>query len=144
MNRFPLSSASRVLGLMLALFLVTPDVVLAAGVRNERAVINASHDVVAKAAHGELDAAFAEAAKLGQERDAAFPAVLNREKQAAASALERLGAVRSVSTPDDLFFAGCITRSYLVRHAQGTSRWMLKWRRGSDGWYLKDLAVSRS
>ena len=64
--------------------------------------------------------------------------------QAAASALERLGAVRSVSTPDDLFFAGCITRSYLVRHAQGTSRWMLKWRRGSDGWYLKDLAVSRS
>lgn len=144
MNKRPNPEQRRIAVTALVLCLAVPGATQAAGVRNERAATDASLAVVAQATRGELDTAFADAARLGQERDAALPRVLDRQKQAAAEALGRLGAVRSISTPDELFFAGCVTRSYLVRHAQGTSRWILKWRRGSGGWYLKDLAVSRS
>jgi hypothetical protein len=119
--------------------------VQAAGIRNEHATTAASQALVKQAARGELEAAFASASMLGQAGDGALGLSLERQKQVALQGRADLGALRSVSAPGEQFFAGCVTRSFLVRYAGGTQLWMLKWRRGSEGgWVLKDLAVSGS
>lgn len=92
-------------------------------------------------ARGQFDQAFEQAAALGRRDDTGLRERLQAQKQEVAAVLPDLGPVRSLSTPEETFFAGCVTRSYLVRHDDGHQRWLLKFRRGAEGWHLSELNV---
>lgn len=130
-------------GLLLASSVMS-DPVQASPLRDERAATRAGSALVAQAVRGELDAAFNAASTLGRENDASFVTALERQKQSAAQGATTLGAFERISAPEELFFAGCVTRSYLVHYAEGSQRWLLKFRRGNGGWYLSDLSVRNS
>lgn len=98
--------------------------------------------LVAVAAHRDVDGAFVQASKLARSSDEALRGRLDQQKRNVAAAAQGLGALRSVSTAEEMVFAGCVTHRYLVRYADGNQRWMLKYRRGTEGWYLADLHVA--
>lgn len=141
--RYRIVKIAAVGGLLLASSMTT-DPAQAAPLRDERAATQAGSALVSQAVHGELDAAFNTASTLGRENDATLATALERQKQAAAQGAETLGALKRISIPEELYFAGCVTRSYLVHYAEGRQRWLLKFRRGNGGWYLSDLAVNNS
>lgn len=112
--------------------------------RSERQALLAGQVAVERVRHQQLDLAFEQAALLVRPDDAATRERLLLQKRTAVDSVARLGPVQSLSVPDEMFFAGCITRSYLVRHEGGQQRWLLKFRRGHQGWYLSDLDVRAS
>ena len=112
--------------------------------RSQREALQAGQVAVEQARQQHFDMAFEQAERLVRSDDAATRERLLSQKQNALDAAARLGDVRSLSVPDETFFAGCITRSYLVRHSGGQQRWLLKFRRGHQGWYLSDLDVRAS
>ena len=113
-----------------------------AGVPNERAAAAASDALVDRAARGESQEALEQAGGLGSSSDAGFATALARQREALET--QTHVAPGRVSIPEDHHFAGCLTRRYLVRYADGREWWALKWRRGVGGWYLKDVTVTRS
>lgn len=142
-ERYRILRIAAVCGVLLASSLMV-DPVQASPLRSERAATQAGSALVTQAVHGELDAAFSTASTLGRENDAIFVTALERQKQAAVKGATTLGALERISSPEEFFFAGCVTRSYLVHYAEGSQRWLLKFRRGISGWYLSDLSVRNS
>lgn len=125
--------------LMLALLVEVP--VRAAEWRSSQTAELAGQALIEEVARGELDRAFEQAAALGRPDDSGLRERLQAHQREVAATVSDLGAVRSVSTPEETFFAGCVTRSYLVRHDEGHQRWLLKFRRGVEGWHLSELNV---
>lgn len=99
---------------------------------------------IEQVSQGHIDAAFIRAQALVRPGDEAAVERLGAQKQVAMESRSRLGIVRGFSTPDEMYFAGCLTRSYFVRYVGGQQRWLLKFRRGAQGWYLTDLDVRAS
>lgn len=138
-----MNTRGRVLGLALvALVLALPLPSQAAEWRARMAAEQAGLDLVQDAAKQRVDQAFAQAATLARADDAVTQARLVQQKDSMIRSRSALGELRSLSTPDETFFAGCVTRSYLARYEHGAQRWTLKFRRGVAGWYLSDLNVS--
>lgn len=130
--------------LLLCLATGAASVSHAAEWRTQRQALMGGQATLERAALQQFDAAFAQAGELGRAGDPALQKRLESQKQLAAESATRLGAVRSLSSPEEQFFAGCITRSYFVRYSEGSQRWLLKFRRGNAGWYLSDLDVRPS
>jgi hypothetical protein len=127
-------------GLILFLALSASGLASAAtGWRSERDVLRAAQDVAEAAARSDLSAAFERARGLARPDDA----VLLRKLEAGTQEPGGAAAAR-LSSPTETFFAGCVTRSYLLHRAEGSDLLMLKFRRGAGGWYLSDLHLRRA
>lgn len=139
-TRFPIQGV--VSAVAASLLLMSPAG--AAEWRSQRDALAEGQRSVEQAFRGRLDDAFVQAENLARPGDEAARARLRAEKGFAVDSAARLGVARRLSVPEEMFFAGCITRSYLVRYAGGQQRWQLKFRRGAKGWYLSDLDVRAS
>lgn len=114
-----------------------------AAFRPQRDALQAGQALVETAARGEIDAAFAQAAELSRPGDSAALARLEAQKRVASQSA--VGSAGALSLPQEMFFAGCITRTYSLRDRTGhRQQWMLKFRRGVAGWYLSDLNLRAS
>lgn len=113
----------------------------AASLRFENATVAAGNGLIRDAASGSVDTTFSRAAELGRPGDAAFTRVLQDQWKSLAAQRPGLGEVHRVSAVEQSYFGGCLRHEYRVRYAGGDQHWILKWRRGADGWYLSDLAV---
>lgn len=129
---------------MLGISATTPELAASAGYRPQSVAIREGLAVVERAAAHDVDAAFIRAAALSRSDDSGLRARLDAQKQTVTAAVVGLGALRGVAPAEETVFAGCVTHRYLVRYEQGKQRWMLKYRRGVDGWYLSDLHVGNA
>ncbi|MGQ0618747.1 MAG: hypothetical protein ACT4QA_02335 [Panacagrimonas sp.] len=134
LDSFKLSTA-------LVLGLLTWQPAYAVGLRFENATIAAGGALIRDAASGSVDIAFSRAAELGRPGDAAFTNTLQDQWKSLAALRPSLGEVHGVSAIEESHFGGCLRHEYRVRYTGGDQHWILKWRRGSGGWYLADLAV---
>jgi len=144
MRMITAKAARRLTGLGLVAVLAVgaaAPVLAAAGYRPQSVVVREGHSIVERSAHNEVDAAFTRAAALSRSSDEGLRTRLEAQKRDLAESSAGLGALRGVAPVEEMVFAGCVTHRYLVRYEQGKPRWMLKYRRGVDGWYLADLHV---
>ncbi len=128
-------------GLGLLATLTAPAMASPDGYRPQSIVMRDGETVVTRSIGHDVDGAFARAAELSRREDKLMQSRLETEKHEVSEAAAGLGALRSVAPVEETVFAGCVTRRYLVRYAEGRQRWMLKYRRGVGGWYLADLHV---
>lgn len=136
---FQRSFASRVGGLFLAALLATPA--LAQPLHFEQATEPLSAALVREAVAGDAAAAFDRALHLGRAQDPMFAIDLQRRRDGQAARSSGLGQPRSVTAISTSYFGGCLSHEYRVRYVDTTQTWNLKWRRGTQGWYLADLVV---
>lgn len=111
------------------------------GYRSQWAVQDEGAEVVKVAVHHDVAGAFTRAAGLTRPWDENLRSRLTTQQREVETAASALGALRSVAPAQEMVFAGCVTHRYLVRYAEGRQQWMLKYRRGTNGWYLTDLYV---
>lgn len=112
--------------------------------RDEAMMTAMGQKIVEAAASGQIEAAFATAASIGNPRDAALPDTLAAQRQSLTPVIASLGAPEGrvrLMPVEATIFSRCMNREYRAVYAGGEQRWRLKFRHLSSGWALSDIDV---